>query len=207
MNKKNILFSTIIILLIIIGLISIANTCQINIDSHDDGGSIEILGLPIIHNNNEMTNEINSYCKKELTNENSTKSTIKNNITNIAKRYGYKNVKVNFHSVFGDNTLSILCKVSGTSMEPTFHNGEYVIVNKTKNIHKGDCVIADTPEYGTIIKRVSDIKGQEVYLTSDNKKISYENINGEIYKTEGIKTWTDINNIIGIAYPKNSTNS
>ncbi|MGN1363540.1 MAG: S24/S26 family peptidase [Methanobrevibacter sp.] len=203
MNKKNILFSAIIVILIV-GLLSIANTCQINIDSHEDGGSIEILGLPIIHNNNEMNNEISNYCKKELTNENSTKSTIRNNITNIAKKYGYKNIKVNFHSAFGDNTLSILCKVSGTSMEPTFYNGEYVIVNKTKNIHKGECVVAETPEYGTIIKRVSDIKGQEVYLTSDNKKISYENINGEIYKTEGIKTWTNVNNIIGIAYPENN---
>ncbi|OWT32695.1 hypothetical protein BGI41_06345 [Methanobrevibacter sp. 87.7] len=204
MSKKSILL-IIIIILIIIGIFAVFNnTCQVNIDSNGTGGTIQILGLPINHDNNQMSNEISAYCQKELISENSTKDTIQNNITDIAKKYGYTDVKVNFHSEFGDNTLSTLCKVRGTSMEPTFQNGEYVIVNKTKNISIGECVVAETPEYGTIIKRVSDIKGQEVYLTSDNKKISYENINGEIYKTEGIKTWTSKDNIIGIAYPQNT---
>ena len=53
-------------------------------------------------------------------------------------------------------------------------------------------------EYGGIIKRVDQIKGNEVHLISDNKGISYEYINGVLYEVSGITTWVDISDINGV---------
>ena len=58
--------------------------------------------------------------------------------------------------------------------------------------------MANSEEYGGIIKRVGEIKGDEVYLESDNKNISYEYINGKLYEIKGVTTWTNIANINGV---------
>ena len=61
--------------------------------------------------------------------------------------------------------------------------------------------------YGRVIKRVSKINGNKVYLTSDNKNISYEVHGNYIYKIEGLKAWTDRENIVGVVRIHNITDN
>ena len=112
--------------------------------------------------------------------------------------YGLDNVKINVDSIIGSNQIPVVIHVNGTSMLPTLQDGQKVLINKTHNIHIGDIVVANSSEYGGIIKRVGDIKGNSVFLQSDNKKISYEYINGKLYKISGISTWVDISDINGV---------
>ena len=67
-----------------------------------------------------------------------------------------------------------------------------------KDIHVGDIVVAESDEYGGIIKRVDDINGNNVHLVSDNKEVSYEYIHGVLYEIKGITTWVDISDINGV---------
>ena len=69
---------------------------------------------------------------------------------------------------------------------------------KNVGILDGDIVVAESDEYGGIIKRVDQINGNNVHLVSDNKQVSYENINGVIYEVKGITTWVDISDINGV---------
>lgn len=83
-------------------------------------------------------------------------------------------------------------------MYPTLNDGQTVTVEKTKNVNVGNIVVANSSEYGVIVKRVSDVKGNQVYLTSDNKNVNYEYKNGATYETKGITTWVNINDIYGV---------
>ena len=73
------------------------------------------------------------------------------------------------------------------------------MLNKTHDIHVGDIVVAESDEYGGIIKRVDQIDGNDVHLISDNKEVSYEHINGVLYEVKGVTTWVDISDIHGVA--------
>jgi SOS-response transcriptional repressor LexA len=70
--------------------------------------------------------------------------------------------------------------------------------NKTHDVHVGDIVVADSPEYGGIIKRVDKINQDNIHLVSDNKQVSYEYINGDLYEIKGIETWVQTSNINGV---------
>ena len=83
-------------------------------------------------------------------------------------------------------------------MLPTLQDGQSVLLNKTHDIHVGDIVVAESDEYGGIIKRVDQINGNDVHLISDNKEVSYEYINGVLYEVKGITTWVDISDINGV---------
>ena len=99
----------------------------------------------------------------------------------------------------GPDQIPILVYVDGTSMLPTLQDGQSVLINKTHDIHVGDIVVAESDEYGGIIKRVDQINGNDVHLVSDNKQVSYERINGLLYEVKGITTWVDISDINGVA--------
>ena len=83
-------------------------------------------------------------------------------------------------------------------MLPTLQDGQTVLLNKTHDIQVGDIVVADSDEYGGIIKRVDQIDGDNVHLISDNKNVSYEYIHGTLYEIKGITTWVDISDIGGV---------
>jgi phage repressor protein C with HTH and peptisase S24 domain len=83
-------------------------------------------------------------------------------------------------------------------MVPTLQDGQTVLYNKTHDVHVGDIVVAESDEYGGIIKRVDAIDGNRVHLISDNKEVTYEYIDGDIYETKGITTWVDISDINGV---------
>jgi len=83
-------------------------------------------------------------------------------------------------------------------MLPTLQDWQTVLMNKTHNIKVGDIVVAESDEYGGIIKRVDRIDGNNVHLASDNKNVSYEYINGVLYEVKGVTTWVDISDIGGV---------
>ena len=109
-----------------------------------------------------------------------------------------ENAEINIDSSIGKNQVPVSVKVSGTSMLPTLQDGQILLLNKTHDIQVGDIVVANSSEYGGIIKRVGDINGDSIYLISDNKNISYEVINGRLYEIKGITTWVDISDINGV---------
>lgn len=162
--------------------------------------------------NNTVTTSVNSvfvnadpleeaicnYVLEELDDYGSDVDSVKQGIKNLGSYYGIDNLRVNLNSELGHDRLSTVFNVEGTSMVPTLQDGQDIIVEKTKDIHVNDIVVANSPQYGVIVKRVSQIDNGEVYLTSDNKKVSYEEINGILYETKGITTWVDISDIYGI---------
>lgn len=204
------ILSFIIIILALVGTIGFMNfNDALIVDLKLNGVTVEsdIHTINFLEDNDQMNSDITNYVKEEMINENSTVDSIKSGVSNITKKYGYTNTEINIRSEFGDDTLPMFFNVEGTSMLPTFHDGESVIINKTHDVSVGDCVVADSPEYGRIIKRVSQINGNEVYLTSDNKEVKYRYEDGYTIKEEGIKTWVNKNNIIGVVKISNITNN
>ena len=149
-------------------------------------------------NTNEMNEEICELTFNTMNNTDGDINTLKQGIQRICFSHGLDNVKVNIDSSLGANELPILFHVEGTSMYPTLRDGQNVIVEKTKDIHVNNIVVAKSPEYGNIIKRVSQIKGDQVYLISDNTDVDYQEINGTTYKTQGLTTWVSIDDIYGV---------
>ncbi|MBP6912318.1 MAG: signal peptidase I [Candidatus Pacebacteria bacterium] len=65
--------------------------------------------------------------------------------------------------------------VSGTSMDPTFHDKEYLIVDKLtynlNKIHRGDVVVFHFPNENQkyLVKRLIGLPGDTITLTTDGK--------------------------------------
>ncbi|MEE1133441.1 MAG: S24 family peptidase, partial [Methanobrevibacter sp.] len=119
-------------------------------------------------------------------------------VKNICMQYGLKDPKINLDSSIGPDQIPLIVNVDGTSMLPTLLDGQTVLVNKTHDVKVGDIVIAESDEYGGIIKRVDEINENQIHLVSDNKEISYEYINGDLYEISGITTWVDTSDIGGV---------
>ena len=146
----------------------------------------------------KMNEEICQYTYDEMNSTDGDVTSLIQGIRRICLSYGIDNVNVKFNSSLGENKIPIVFHIKGNSMSPTLEDGQTVVVEKTKNIQLNSIVVAYSPEYGVIIKRVSQIKGDEVYLVSDNKEIIYEDINGTTYKTQGISVWVNIDDIYGV---------
>ena len=149
-------------------------------------------------NTDELNKEICTYTFDNMNNTTGDAKNLKQGIQRICLSHGLDNVKVKVDSSLGENKIPVLYHVQGKSMYPTLNDGQTVIVEKTKNIKVGNMVVANSPEYGVIIKRVSDIKGDKVYLTSDNTNVESEYRNGVLYQTKGITTWVNIDDIYGV---------
>ncbi len=67
-------------------------------------------------------------------------------------------------------------RVAERSMEPTIHSGAYVLANCLKpKVRPGDIVVIRYPKEGIImVKRVSSINGDEVFIQGDNPKESLD---------------------------------
>lgn len=149
-------------------------------------------------NTNELNKEISDYTFQTMNNTSGDTKSLKQRILKICLNHGLDNVKVKVDSSIGENEIPILFHVQGTSMYPTLNDGQTVIVKKTKDIQVNNIVVANSSEYGNIVKRVSDIKGDQVYLTSDNKDVKSEYRNGVLYETKGVATWVNINDVYGV---------
>ena len=149
-------------------------------------------------NTNKLNNEIKECTFQVMNNPNSDAKSLTESIQRICSSYGLNHVNVKIDSPLGLNKIPVLFHVNGTSMYPTINHGQTVLLEKTKNINVGDIVVAKTPQFGNIIKRVSEINGNKVLLVSDNKDIKYEVINGTTYQTQGISIWVTIDDIYGV---------
>ncbi|MFI5412762.1 MAG: nickel-type superoxide dismutase maturation protease [Candidatus Micrarchaeales archaeon] len=66
-------------------------------------------------------------------------------------------------------------KIADNSMEPTLHEGDYVIVNKRATARKGDIVVSKHPMKNIfIIKRVKKVGEDSVFLNGDNVEESID---------------------------------
>ncbi len=154
----------------------------------------------------EMMKEIKKDASIDVESPNSTDESIKTDVRNIASKYNY-NANVKIVSQYGINELPLWATVNGTSMVPTLKDGQKIIVLKTDNLNVGDIVVAKHPTYGLIVKRISKIEINQVYLTSDNKKVETVNHkttlqNGTVKtikeQKSSLNTWLPKNNVIGV---------
>ena len=195
MAKKVITTLTILILAAIF-LIFYINLDTVDVYIDGENVSVETKSLSSA-DLGTLNREICNITCEVMNNTKENTTTLKNKITSCCDKYGLKNPKINIDSSIGKNQIPVIAKVEWTSMFPTLQDGQQVLINKTHNIHIGDIVVANSSEYGGIIKRVSDINGDNVYLTSDNKDITYEYINNSLYEVKGITAWVNINDING----------
>lgn len=154
----------------------------------------------------EMIQEIKDKATIDVESSNSTVDSIKSDVKSIASKFKY-NANVVISSQFGTDQLPMPANVNGTSMLPTLQDGQEIIVLKTNNLKVGDIVVAEHPTYGLIVKRLSIIDANQVYLTSDNKNVEiYNNTttlpNGTVkmvtVKKTPLNTWIPTNNVIGV---------
>ncbi|MDR0912044.1 MAG: S24/S26 family peptidase [Methanobrevibacter sp.] len=197
-NKKFLIPFIILLIIIVSGLILFSDDVTINIYLNGTNSSVNSQSIPFLHDNANLNNEILYFINSDKNDLNSNIDTVKGNISLIAKNYGFNDININLKSQFGENVLPMMIVVSGRSMMPTIHDGENIIVEKTKNIHVNDIVVVNDNEYGLIIKRVGAINDNQVYLISDNVQETLIE-NGVPVTYVGLRKWTNINNIIGIA--------
>ena len=196
MAKKIILALIILILIIFCGIIFLGND-TVNIYNDGENVSVETITFSDI-DKNALNKELCDYTLNIMNDTYTNTTTYRNEINNICNYYGLENPEINIDSSIGPDQIPILITVDGTSMLPTLQDGQTVLINKTHDVKVGDIVVADSQEYGGIIKRVNQVNGDNIHLVSDNKNVSYEFINGELYQIKGISTWVDISDINGV---------
>ena len=196
MAKKVILALIILILIILAGVLFFFND---SVDVYIDGENVtvETVSLPTVEKS-DLSNDICQYTLEVMNDTTTDIAAYRNGVNDICSKYGMDDAKITIDSSIGPDQIPIIVNVEGTSMLPTLQDGQTALVNKTHNIHVGDIVVADSAEYGGIIKRVDQINGNDVHLVSDNKNVSYELINGELYRVEGVSTWVDISDVTGV---------
>jgi signal peptidase I len=183
-------------------------TNNINIVINTNGTNTDINYQTILYGSipQEMIRDIKDKATTDVESSNSTVESIKSDVKNIASKFNY-NANVRISSQFGTDQLPMPATVNGTSMLPTLQDGQEIIVLKTNDIKVGDIVVAEHPTYGLIVKRLSIIDANQVYLTSDNKNVEiYNNTatlpNGTVemvtVKKTPLNTWIPTNNVIGV---------
>lgn len=196
MAKRIILALVIIILIIFCGILFLGND---TVDIYIDGENVSVETTTFSDIDKHGLNEAICDYTLDVMNDTTTDiTTYRYGVGDICREYGLEDVEVNVDSSIGENQIPVIVYVDGTSMLPTLQDGQTVLLNKTHNVHVGDIVVANSAEYGGIIKRVDEINDNSIHLVSDNKEISYEYINGALYEIKGITTWVDISDINGV---------
>ncbi len=196
MAKKLILALIILILLVFTALMVVNND---TVDVYIDGENVSVETRSMSNVDiNSLNHEICDYTTSVMDDTTTNATGLHDGIENICHKYGLENPTINIDSSLGPNQIPVVVHVDGTSMLPTLQDGQTVLMNKTHNIKVGDIVVAESDEYGGIIKRVDQINGNNVHLASDNKNVSYEYINGVLYEVKGVTTWVDISDIGGV---------
>lgn len=199
MNKKSLLAICIVVILVLFAGYFLFIGESVNVYMDGENVTSQIIVSPFAGvDTNELNKEICDYTFQTMNSTTGDAKSLKQGILRICLDHGLDSVKVNLDSSVGENEIPILFHVHGSSMYPTLNDGQVVIVKKTKDIQVNNIVVANSTEYGNIIKRVSDIKGDQVYLTSDNKDVKSEYRNGTLYETKGITAWVSVNDIYGV---------
>lgn len=196
MAKKYIL-ALLIIIIIVLAFFMINNNNTVNVYIDGENVSAETHSLSDT-DLKDFNSKVCDLTVNVMNNTTANVSTLRNDIECLCEDYGLKNPKINIDSSIGADQIPVIITVDGISMLPTLVDGQQVLLNKTHDIHVGDIVVAESDEYGGIIKRVDEIKGDSVHLVSDNNSTSYEYIDGVLYEIEGIETWVDISDINGV---------
>ena len=197
MAKKIILALIVLFLLAFLGLSFLGND---SVDVYIDGENVSVRTNSLSNDNVDKINkEICDYTLEVMNDTTSDIATLRNGIEDICKYYGMEDAEINIDSSIGPNQIPVIVYVDGTSMLPTLQDGQKVLINKSHDVNVGDIVVAESDEYGGIIKRVDSVNGDSIHLVSDNKDVSYEYINGGLYEIRGISTWVDISDINGVA--------
>lgn len=196
MAKKIILA---LVILIFIGFLGFTFLGSDTVSIYIDGENVTVTTNTLSDVDTDSLNrEICKYTTYAMNDSDTDITTYKNKVNEICNSYGLENAKITLDSSIGENQIPVIVIVDGTSMLPTLQDGQTVLINKTHNVNVGDIVVADSAEYGGIIKRVDDINGDTIHLVSDNKDVSYEYINGALYEIKGIETWVDVSDINGV---------
>ena len=199
MNKKSLLAICIVVILVLFAGYFLFIGESVNVYMDGENVTSQIIVSPFAGvDTNELNKEICDYTFQTMNSTTGDAKSLKQGILRICLDHGLDSVKVNLDSSVGENEIPVLFHVHGSSMYPTLNDGQVVIVKKTKDIQVNNIVVANSTEYGNIIKRVSDIKGDQVYLTSDNKDVKSEYRNGTLYETKGITAWVSVNDIYGV---------
>lgn len=187
-----------------------SKTVAITVDTN--GTDVTVKGtltpIPIVPVPGAMIDEMKNKAMEGVQDDTSTVESIKADMVAIAQKYNYT-AQVKLTSPFGENQLPMPATVKGTSMVPTLQDGQDIIVLKTTDFKVGDLVVARHPDYGLIVKRIAEIKGDQVYLKSDNRQIEIVGtetriVNGveeviTIEKTP-LDTWLSKPDIVGVVY-------
>ena len=196
MAKKIILALAILILIIFSGILFLGEN---SVDIYIDGENISVETVTFSDIDKHALNiEICDYTLNVMNDTTTDIESYKSHVKDICSKYGLEKVKIKVDSVIGPDQIPVIIQVDGTSMLPTLIDGQTAMFNKTHDVHVGDIVVADSPEYGGIIKRVDKINQDNIHLVSDNKQVSYEYINGDLYEIKGIETWVQTSNINGV---------
>ena len=196
MAKKIILALLILIFIIVFGIVFLASD---TVDIYNDGENVSVETTTFADiDRHGLNTAICDYTLNVMNDSSTDVATYRNGVKDLCKQYGLDDVQINVDSVIGPDQIPVIVYVDGTSMLPTLQDGQTVMYNKTHDVHVGDVVVADSSEYGGIIKRVDKIDGNSIHLVSDNKNVSYEFINGVLYEIQGIETWVDVSDINGV---------
>tara|TARA_Y100001970_G_scaffold253857_1_gene329013 strand:+ start:9683 stop:9955 length:273 start_codon:yes stop_codon:yes gene_type:complete len=80
--------------------------------------------------------------------------------------------------------LSIF-RVKGSSMEPSYKEGEIVICFRSQRLKPNDVIAIRTRNYGKALKRISSISNDEITVRSDNDAYS-SRVNNIPYKFKSV---------------------
>ena len=196
MAKKIILALIILILIIFVGIFFLVND---TVDIYNDGENVTVETATFANiDKSGLSKDICEYTLDVMNDTTTNVTTYRAGVEDICRQYGLEDAEINIDSSIGPNQIPLIVYVDGTSMVPTLQDGQTVLMNKTHDVHVGDIVVAESDEYGGIIKRVDEVDGDNIHLVSDNKEISYEVNNGVLYEIKGITTWVDIDDINGV---------
>ncbi|MEG3224771.1 MAG: peptidase S24 [Methanobacteriales archaeon Met13] len=214
MNSRKWLILGILVVLLLAASVYMVSasskTVAITVDTN--GSDVTVKGtltpIPIVPVPEAMIDEMKNKAMEGVQDDTSTVESIKADMVAIAQKYNYT-AQVKLTSPFGENQLPMPATVKGMSMVPTLQDGQDIIVLKTTDFKVGDLVVARHPDYGLIVKRIAQIKGDQVYLKSDNRQIEIVGtetriVNGveeviTIEKTP-LDTWLSRPDIVGVVY-------
>lgn len=171
-----------------------SNNVEITLKTNGTYVQVQASSLPFFSRIPEtMRIEMEKKALNDVYNDTSTVDSLKNDMKEIARSYNY-NITVKIDSQFGTDQLPMPATVEGTSMLPTLQDGQELVVLKTRSFKVGDIVVARHPTYGLIVKRLAQIKGDQVYLMSDNRDVI---VTGNVI-TKGLDTWIPIDDVVGV---------
>lgn len=150
------------------------------------------------NNNAELEWDLYQFINQESIKTGTDITNLKDGILDICREYGVENPKIVINTPYGKDIFLVRTRINGISMLPTLEDGQYVIYNKTLDVHKGDIVSAYVDNHGLVTKRVSKVDGNKIYLVSDNKNGTFR-ANGKTYEYEGYHGWVNKSDIYGVA--------